>query len=65
MSEPERTLTKLLSELSPESPEERERREQGRQRLKERLSSIPWYAQQAQKDGEIFWDKLYASCARA
>ena len=65
MNAPERSLTKLLSELSPETPEERERREQGTQRLKERLSSIPWYAQQAQKDGPEFWDKLYANCARA
>ena len=42
--------------------EEEERQRQGAQRLKEQLSPIPWYREQAEKDGEIFWRRLHDSC---
>lgn len=41
-------------------PEEIERRAQGARRLKERLSSIPWYAAKAAKDPD-FWHHFYTS----
>lgn len=37
------------------SPQERERRERAAQRLKEVYSSIPWYKEQGEKDGDQFW----------
>lgn len=45
--------------------EELERRSKGRQseaqRLKERLSSIPWHAQRAAVEGETYWLRLAES----
>lgn len=55
-------LQAVRSPDSQESPEEIARRELGQQRLKERLSLIPWYREQARKDGEDFWRKLHGSC---
>ena len=43
------------------SQKEQERRHQGAERLKERLSSIPWYAEAARRYGEGYWEMLYAS----
>ena len=62
MKTPGSQLRTLISELPPESPEERTLRLQGQQRLKERLSQIPWYAEQGRKHGEAFWRTLHGSC---
>jgi hypothetical protein len=43
------------------SPEEIERRKQGAQRLKERLSHMPFYKMKEQRSGPEYWDRLYAS----
>lgn len=43
------------------SPEERERRRQRAKHLKERLSEVPFYAKAAEKDGEGYSEKFYAS----
>lgn len=43
-----------------ESPEELERRKRAAQRLKERYSSIPWYKEQGEKQGDQFWERLQA-----
>ena len=43
------------------SKKERERRARGAQRLKERLSSVPFYADAAMRDGPGYWEKFYAS----
>jgi hypothetical protein len=40
---------------------ERERRKRGAQRLKERLSCVPFYAEAARKHGEGYWEGFYAS----
>jgi hypothetical protein len=42
------------------SAKELERRKQAAERLKEQLSSHPWYAEQAKKDPD-FWMKLQDS----
>jgi hypothetical protein len=42
-----------------QNPQEQERRMRAQQRLKEVYSSIPWYKEQAEKDGEIFWKRLH------
>ncbi len=41
--------------------EEKNRRRLGAQRLKERLSRVPFYAKAAEKDGEGYWESFYAS----
>lgn len=56
----ESLLEKLLS-TSSLSQEELARRARGAQRLKERLSSMPFYAKAAEKDGPGYWEKFYAS----
>lgn len=43
------------------TPSELERRRLGAQRLKERFSSIPFYAKAAERDGPGYWEKFYAS----
>jgi hypothetical protein len=43
------------------SPEEIERRKRGAQRLKERLSHMPFYKRAEERDGPVYWDRLYAS----
>ena len=43
-----------------QNPQEQERRKRAQQRLKEVYSSIPWYKEQAEKDGEIFWERLHS-----
>jgi len=54
-------LRKLISKHSL-SPQKVEKRRQGRERLKERLSQIPWYAEQGRKHGDRFWRALHGSC---
>lgn len=58
-STPVDPLEKLISENSL-SPEELERRKLAQQHLKERLSSIPWYAEAEKRDPD-FWEKFHAS----
>lgn len=41
--------------------EERRRRELGATRLKEGLSSIPWYQKKTEKEGDEFWARFYDS----
>ncbi len=53
-------LQKLLSQYSLE-PQELERRKRAQQRLKEVYSSIPWYKEQSEKDGDLFWKALHDS----
>ena len=53
-------LQKLLSQYSLE-PQEQERRKRARQRLKEVYSSIPWYKEQGEKYGDLFWENLHNS----
>ena len=53
-------LQKLLSQYSLE-PQELERRKRVQQRLKEVYSSIPWYKEQGEKDGDLFWKALHDS----
>ena len=53
-------LQKLLSQYSLE-PQELERRKRAQQRLKEVYSSIPWYKEQGEKDGDLFWKALHDS----
>jgi hypothetical protein len=43
------------------SQKEQERRRLGAERLKARLSSIPWYAEAARRYGEGYWEMLYDS----
>jgi hypothetical protein len=43
------------------SHKEQERRRLGAERLKARLSSIPWYAEAARNYGKGYWEMLYAS----
>lgn len=43
------------------SPKEIERRKRGAQRLKERLSHMPFYKRAEERDGLVYWDRLYAS----
>lgn len=53
-------LQKLLV-LHALSPEEIERRKRGAQRLRERLKHIPFYKRAEERDGLVYWDRLYAS----
>ena len=55
----EMSLRKICSENSL-TPQEQERRKRAQQRLKEVYSSIPWYKEQAEKDGEVFWERLHS-----
>jgi hypothetical protein len=43
------------------SPEEIDRRERGAQRLKKSFSRIPYYRKAAEKDGDDYWRRFYAS----
>jgi len=54
-------LTKRISEMPPLPPEEVERRRLAQQRLKDRLSSIPFYA----KKDDAFWHTFQASRIKA
>ena len=60
LEETEDPLQKLLSQYSLE-PQEQERRKRARQRLKEVYSSIPWYKEQGEKYGDLFWENLHNS----
>jgi hypothetical protein len=55
----------LLAQCSrvSHSPKEQERRRLGAQRLKERLSRVPFYAKKARKyaDEDKYWEGFYAS----
>ena len=53
------SLRKICSENSL-TPQEQERRKRAQQRLKEVYSSIPWYKEQAEKYGEVFWERLHS-----
>jgi len=53
-------LRKRIGAVSPLSQAELDRRTQGAQRLKERLSRVPFYAKQAKGDPD-YWQKFYAS----
>jgi len=44
-----------------QNPQEQERRKRAQQRLKEVYSSIPWYKEQGEKDGDLFWKALHDS----
>ena len=44
-----------------QNPQELERRKRAQQRLKEVYSSIPWYKEQGEKDGDLFWKTLHDS----
>ena len=57
--EAEMRLRKLISEHSP-TPHELEMRARALTRLKEECSSTPWYAEQAAKHGEVFWESLFS-----
>jgi len=50
-------LTKRISQMQPLPQEEVERRQLAAQRLKERLSSIPFYAEK----NDAFWHTFQAS----
>jgi len=50
-------LTKRISQMSPLPPEEAERGRLAAQQLKERLSSIPFYA----KKDDTFWRTFQVS----
>lgn len=54
----ESTAETSLFALLPE--DERSRCEQGAERLRERLSSVPYYAKEAEIVGPIYWQQLYA-----
>lgn len=56
-------VTKTLSELlaKPLCPEREAAIERESQRLKERRSSIPFYAKKAKRDGDAYWRQLAAS----
>ena len=43
-----------------QDPHELEMRAQALARLKEECSSTPWYVEQAERDGEIFWERLFS-----
>ena len=43
-----------------QDPHEREMQAQALARLKEECSSTPWYVEQAERDGEIFWERLFS-----
>ena len=60
MEEEQTPLQKLLV-LHALSPEEIERRKRGAQRLRERLSHMPFYKMKEQRSGPQYWDHLYAS----
>jgi len=69
--EPEDPLERLILEYSL-TPQEQERRRQGAIRLSERLSSIPWHRERAERAERLepggaarYWETLYASCVLA
>ena len=47
------------------SPQELERRERAAQRLKEVYSSIPWYKERGERQGDSFWRALQARAVLA
>ena len=53
------SLEELISKYSP-TPHELEMQAQALARLKEECSSTPWYVEQAERDGEIFWERLFS-----
>lgn len=61
----ESPLRKLISSLSPPSPQELERREQAARRLRERYLSHPlcdpYYKEQDQRSGMVFWRAMQSS----
>lgn len=57
---PVESLEEMLSKYSL-SPQERERRKRAQQRLKEAYSSIPWYKEQGEKYGDLYWESLHDS----
>jgi hypothetical protein len=59
-AEAEALLRNTLAELPPISAEERERRKAGAERLKARLSSVPFYAEASKNAGPDYWDTFYA-----
>ena len=48
----------VLSKYSP-TPEELENRRRGIAHLKGVYSSIPWYKERGERDGDLFWERLY------
>lgn len=52
------SLEALISKYSP-TPHELEMQAQALARLKEECSSTLWYAEQAAKHGEVFWESLF------
>ncbi len=57
---PEESWETLILKYSP-TPQELERRKQAQQRLKEAYSSIPWYRERGERDGDLFWEHLHDS----
>lgn len=57
---PGERLRILISQNSL-SPQELERRKRAQQRLKEVYSSIPWYKERGERDGDLFWARLHDS----
>jgi hypothetical protein len=55
--EAEKRLRALCSKHTL-SQQELDRRERAAQRLKEVYSSIPWYKEQGEKHGDLFWRNL-------
>lgn len=77
-SREDNSLTAMTDRLRMEiskgslSDQELERRKQGARRLSERLSSIPWHKERAERaermepgGAERYWEMLYASCVLA
>jgi len=54
-------LTRSILKMQPLPPAEQERRRLAAQRLKKRLSSIPFYA----KKDDVFWRTFQASRVKA
>lgn len=42
------------------SPKELARRAEGAARLKARLGNVPFYRERAEKQGDVYWENLYA-----
>jgi hypothetical protein len=49
------SLLKIVKELLPNFPDRQIPIAREAQRLKERLSSTPFYARRAEKEGDYFW----------
>ena len=62
LAEAEARLRKLIPKHSL-SPEEQARRKRAQQRLKEAYSSIPWYRERGERDGDRFWESLHDKAA--